>query len=457
MTRITHNHRLLPAVLNRFVVGGFFVLLFASGVAASDHADPIFNRQQEAGITDLFAFPAWEGIRMTAKKDKTGKQIRDEMGNIEYEYPPGAFDKDGKVKDANELVLIFCVRRSLTASPPFADLAKYTYTINIDLQSEIQFETEPANLARYGGTVKTPGLIASHATIEFVLNDDLGFKIIDFKGFKAKPTMYSVSVRDDPFIFPQFFGTNVIAFVARVPFSSLPTPSMKRDFVLWATSHHNGKQVDHVGRSQRTQLPRFDLLNTRPPNEHLSALHESNDNPDLLEDTLRNIISPPFALRPYDFQPDVMFYSRDRKPRYPNGRQLEDDVADLTCRQGDCQLFELSQSHPKFSKGPAGRPTMNDKEFSDTFPYLADPHPDTDPPKPPRGPISPSFSTRNWAILIAAGLIFLVLLIAPWLLYRRANRRLRLATEQLAALQGRLAATPTLASPPPLAPPKPTP
>ncbi|HSQ57292.1 MAG TPA: hypothetical protein VLM40_16340 [Gemmata sp.] len=430
----------LVSAHTRFTSAGIFALLLVGGARASDHADPIFNRRMEAGITDLFAFPAKDGLRMTPEKGKDGKPIRDEKQNFKYRFTPGTAAWRDDAVQPNEIVLILCVRRSLTTSPPFGELNRYTYKIHLDCHSEVDYVKDTANLERYGGTVVNPRQIDPDASIIFEMNNDTSLRRIEFLGFQNRgliPKPFT-GVRDDPFIFPQFFGTNVIAFVARIPIRCLPA-TQKTDCLIWATSERDGKQIDHVGRSQRTQLPRFDLLNTIPPSEHLKALHESNDDPSLLDDILRNIITPPFVLRPYDYQPDVMFYSResDREPRYPNGRQLEDDVALLTCLQGDCQLFELSQSHPKFSKGPAGRPTANDKPFSNTFPYLADPHPDSDPPKPPRGPIAPSFSTRNWVTLTVAALILLTLLITPWLLYRRANRRLLRVTQQLAALQAR--------------------
>ncbi len=449
----TNTRWFIPAVHRSLAVVGLVLLLSVSAVG-SDHADPIFNREQEGGITDLFAFPAKDGIRMMPEKDKDGKQIRDAGQNIEYRFTPGAPDWRSDASQANELVVIFNVRRSLTTSPPFGILDQFTYEIHFDFHSQLDFEKDLANLARYGGTVVTPEGIAPDATIKYVLNNDTSIKSLEFTGFQntARIPRPYVGVRDDPFIFPMFFGTNVIAFVVRIPFSCLPSQG---DFVLWATSARHGKQVDHVGRSQRTQLPRFDLLNTLPPREHVAALHESTDNPGLTDEVLRNIISPPFSLRPYDYQPDVMFYSRDRKPRYPNGRQLEDDVAFLTCLQGDCQLFELSQSHPKFSKGPAGRPTMNDKEFTNTFPYLAEPQPDSDPPAPARGPIAPSFTNRNWAILGLIALFVLLLLLFPWVLYFRALRRLRRTAQQLTVLQ-KPPSSPAIPPASPTAPPQPT-
>ena len=236
-------------------------------------------------------------------------------------------------------------------------------------------------------------------------------------------------VRDDPFIFPQFFGTNVIAMVIRIPLDYFP--GGRQDFMFWATSQHRGKQIDHVGRSQRTQLPRFDFLNTVHPKDHVPAIIEQRDNPGLKDDFLRSVSLTEFNLRPYDLQPDVMYYTRRSgfEAKYPNGRQLEDDVANLTCLQGDCQLFELSQSHRRSATFPGGRPTRNDKEFSDTFPYLADP-----------GliltPQAAGIDREEQDALVAhrssaALLVFLF----PWVLYFWTLRRSKASDRQLTALR----------------------
>ena len=95
-------------------------------VAASDHADPIFLRHLEAGITDLFAF-----------------------------------------EDEDHLVLIVCVRRNLANGDPIS-LSPYSYYVHLDLSSEVQFG-DPDTLARYGGKVVRPSQINEDFTIEFSL------------------------------------------------------------------------------------------------------------------------------------------------------------------------------------------------------------------------------------------------------------------------------------------------
>jgi hypothetical protein len=440
-------------------LAGFLLLALIPSASASDHADPIFNRELEGGLTGLFAFPAKDGVRMTPVKDDKGNMILDKDGNKTYQFAADAKDPKKKADEPNEIVLILAFRRALTVSPPFPELEKFTYAIHLDFHSELDVTNDLTNVARYGGKVLKPEGIDADATITFELDANVQFRgPVRYEGNawkKAKPIPKPyIGIRDDPFIFPQFFRTNVIAFVVRIPLDNLPA---KDDFLIWGTSQRGAQQLDIVGRSQRTQLPRFDSLNTLHPKEHVAHLHELDKNPGLVDDVLRNILTPQFALRPYDFEPDVMFYNR--RPgvqiRYPNGRQLEDDVALLTCLQGDCQLFELSQSHPKFSVGPAGRPTKNDKDFMDTFPYLADPWPDSDPPMG-RGPTSIMLTSRNKTILIVSIVAIVVVFLLPWVLYFRALRRLRLAA-QLAMAKSH-PTTPGAGGPAPLpSPPTPPP
>jgi hypothetical protein len=190
-------------------------------------------------------------------------------------------------------------------------------------------------------------------------------------------------------------------------------PDGQRDWLFWgATTGKNGKQFDHVGRSLRTQNPRFDLLNTWPPKDHVRVLKEENKNPSLMRDLFVKFgFDSFFSYRPWDFTPDVMIYTNRFNVGYPNGRRLDDDVAQLLARYGDTLLYELSYASAKFP-----RDTTIDKPFLPDFPYLAAPWPDS-PVKP-----GPALSSRNKLIVGAfiAGFILLVLLaaIGVWCIIR---------------------------------------
>ncbi len=371
-------------------------------VRASDHADPMFLQQLEAGITDLFAFP----------------------------------------KD-DSLVIILCVRRGLADGTPLP-LQPYTYRIHIDHHSQVDFD-DPDTLARYGGKVMRPEGIDADVEIaiqladqpqptDFVDNQPRRLSETLVRSWKTKGLSTPSKVRiwsgicDDPFIFFRFLTTNCVAMVVEIPLSQFPEE--QDDYLIWATSHKFGKQIDHVGRSLRTMLPRFEVLNTLHPSEHVKTLKQRHQSPDVITDVASTLIPPLFGLRHYDFQPDVMIFTRrngltcDGKPYgdgYPNGRRLEDDVAQLCCAQGDCLLYEVSlaEAHAEDQEIP----TENLQPFHPEFPYLAEPN------ASPMPQAAPSLRLRTKLILATLALVALAIIVLPWWLYLR-TRRMLLAARQ---------------------------
>ena len=65
-------------------------------------------------------------------------------------------------------------------------------------------------------------------------------------------------------------------------------------FGVWAG--RGNKQIDHVGRSLRTMLPRFDFLNTLPPNQHVKEIRKRHDAPNFFNRFLMNRAMPVFAM-----------------------------------------------------------------------------------------------------------------------------------------------------------------
>src|SRR5215469_18778610 len=108
---------------------------------ASDHADPTNLTDPNANITDLFFFPK-----------------------------------------GDQYILIFNVRRALTASQPY-DLAPYEYRVNFDLTTPVTFDGAE-DQARYGGTITTPDKLHPDATITLRLNDNTTLKSITVNGLK---------------------------------------------------------------------------------------------------------------------------------------------------------------------------------------------------------------------------------------------------------------------------------
>jgi hypothetical protein len=441
-------------VLLRLAAIATAVLSLAAPAVASDHADPINNpllfwkkTPLEAGITDLFVFP-----------DSTNTQ----------------------------LIVILCVRPALTADP--VNLDQYEYSVYMDLARTVS-HSDPEFNARYGGRVDHPEQINPTHSLTFRLKDKgmlreppvlTGFGkpgpvIQVWGGPVSKPqkeagadqqmdtTKVNVwtGITDDPFIFPNFFGTNVVAMVTSIPLTLFGN---QQDWIVWGVSRKGDEQIDHVGRSLRTQNPRFGLLNTLPPSKHVDAIKEERDNPSVMRDIFLVLgINGLFGYRAWDLVPDVMLFTRRNDDKikfgeyetteggkpvikenvangmasFPNGRILTDDVADRLARYGDTLLKELSYVVPPCFNDPEKPPardectrsswprrTVNDKQFQAQFPYLSEPW-------NPAGKRAPAptlhASTQMILALVAIGIVVLWFATA-WLLawhidYKRQQRR----------------------------------
>lgn len=355
---------------------------------ASDHADPLWlaEDEQEANITGLFFFP-----------------------------------------DGDRWIAILDVRRSLVGPPPY-NLEPFEYNIHFDFHTKLRFDNAE-DTARYGGSIDTPEGIGPDATIRIRLGNDVSVKERSFKGLaNAQDIEVYTGVRDDPFIFPRFFDVNVITMAFSIPKSSFPAQA--ESWLVWATSNRaeGGEQIDHVGRSNRTQLGRFEILNTIPPSNHVAEIREKGGSRAEVQKFLSNWAPPlanlnqlsGFFIRHYDAVPDVMLFTTTRPPGFPNGRRLEDDVALLTCAQGDCPLQE--NAFIDTTQWP--RSTVNDKPFSNEFPYLAEPWPYKPQPAGATGPYVIRFLMRPivWIVIGALALFLIARGVIRWFGRRTAYK-----------------------------------
>jgi hypothetical protein len=357
----------------------------------SDHADPqsvtnpfYVKPVPEANITDLHAFMVDRLV-----------------------------GENNQVIEGEHLIISLCVRSALI--PEQESKLKFEgckFRVHFDLSPEVvrsagdrdtaiakMFEgtnsrdslhdMDRSMQALYGGIIPHPENINDNASLEFELKSTAdatntaqvaisGTPVI--KGFNAaanvvqtaaelRPGVINIQagIFDDPFIFPRFFRKNVVGIVTAIPLTAVPLPKGKAPILLWATSHKGQKQIDHVGRSLRTQLPRFGYLNDKPPSEHVKEITRVHASPTLMEDILATFISPLEAHRYYDSAPDVMIYDLRAPAKFPNGRALRDDVAKILAQAGETLLWELSYAESQ----QFPRAETNDKEFRDTFPYLA--------------------------------------------------------------------------------------
>ena len=377
--------------LRRAAIAAMFCLMVSAGssvrLLASDHADPMRLNDPDANITDLFFFPK-----------------------------------------GDQYVVILDVHRALTANGPY-DLQPYEYSINFDWRTGVTFD-DPSQTARYGGKIENPGQIREDGWIKIQMNNDATLKSKQFQGLmNTDQIRVYTGVREDPFDFPRFFKKNAIAMVISIPMSSFPPD--RTHFLIWATAFKGGTQIDHVGRSNRTQQARFDELNTLHPSQHVDAIMKHMETWDgrlrlvnRFRETqpLADVIKILELTRKYDLVPDVMIYAKDSPlPGFPNGRLLTDDVAAQTCAVGDCILQELS-----FIDGGWPRALLNDKPFLNDFPYLAEPYKEGEwTPTPPAAPRLMPWIITLGIILLVVGLLVLWYVAKAVAFYRRHQRELR--------------------------------
>ncbi len=392
----------------------------------SDHADPItvrFFGRPESNLTGLFAF-----------------------------------------EEDEKLVMVLCARPGLADQP--VDLKRLSFSLLIDMDSEVKFsdrgEADEFRTFRYGGWVTQPEKIQEDLELQFDFRETESTSTFEStkpgNPISLKPTWIKapesierklksstrswVGIRDDPFILYGFYSTNVVAMVVEFPIELLgDSPNL----LIWAKCEQNGRKIDHVGRSLRTMLPRFDELNRLHPSEHVRTIRAKHTDPGILQDIKSFALGPVFGIRHYDFEPDVMIFSRARWQEnlakfkvenrdsgnrvnpiaFPNGRRLEDDVATLMRDRGDALLFEVStlEAH----EDNRLHPTKNNKPFLRSFPYLAAPN------KNPIEPEMPHLRTDNLVLLAAlAVLLTLISFLLPWFLLFRTRRRLQRVERELA-------------------------
>jgi hypothetical protein len=399
----------------------------------------------------MAATPAPENEAMTAS--------REEIALYENLGPTERLDwqklKDAQKQKTKSLVLILCVRPRLPAEYPEQiapgkkgklELKPYEYKIHLDPDAPLEFdtnETDPMKRsmfysyrARYGGNMAPENFtkINSRISFSFKLTDDVQLdgdvKIVAPDGAKGRDRIQTfVGLRDDPFIFPPFFRTNVVAMVLKVPIEFFGDQSK---WAVWVGSYRDGKKLDHGGRSLRTQQPRFaQIWNEYEPKDQPAVFDHERAHPMILRDLLVKANIPTlFNFRNWDVFPDVMVYNRDYDCRYPNGRLLTDDVSALLAENGDGLLQEISYEGDTWP-----RRTQNDKAFLPQFPYLAapwTPMEKTANPLPQHPPVEKDplgLSWQNKLLIIAAALAVLVILvgigvfIGKWLAAKKYRER----------------------------------
>src|SRR5262245_62654139 len=103
--------------------------------------------------------------------------------------------------DGDQMVVVLDTRRALTTPPPY-QLEPFEFAIYMDVHSKLTVDN-PAEKARYGGSIANPEGIKEDVTIKIRLKNDASLNGVKYEGLQ-KPARIKIytGVRDDPFIFP---------------------------------------------------------------------------------------------------------------------------------------------------------------------------------------------------------------------------------------------------------------
>lgn len=243
--------------------------------------------------------------------------------------------------------LVLALSTNPTIAPTTASYgfpSDLTLEVLIDRHSRVDFGTDPAATAIFGGTIVDPARIAADLrfTITFAAS---GTPQLTTAGLDDDvPITLFAGLRDDPFIRGPRQGRNVASIVIELPLQLL-TRGRHTTLLAWATSSVPGMQGpigDVGGRALRSQFAENLSLNDHPnPAEHFSVLGK---------------------------RPDVVIFDTARPAAFPNGRDLTDDVVDLV---GDPRI--LMTDCPAPGDPVSCSPSTNDRPFLAAFPYLAPP------------------------------------------------------------------------------------
>ncbi|MDB6120428.1 MAG: hypothetical protein JWO08_4209, partial [Verrucomicrobiaceae bacterium] len=328
--------------------------------------------------------PARSADAVKKLDDEIKKQA--EARDIARKASPPAFGgilSDNEIMAEKALLGLLVKRGALLAQNQAEDLAERLYGGIIDkpeaisdqvlLDFHLDLKPDGVNSETVVVMPKISGIpLRPNVVIEKRLNFDKGEPFIDEAKFAKGAINVQGGIFDDPFIFPRFFRGNVIGIVISIPLDALRKPNGEpvrgQPLLLWGTTHKpDGTISDFVGRSLRTQLPRFGYLNALPPSQHVAEIMRVHANPTLMENGLATFIAPLEAHRHYDAVPDVMVFDLALPAKFPNGRWYADDISKTLADNGETLLLELSCSESRQTP----RATTNDKPFRADFPYLA--------------------------------------------------------------------------------------
>lgn len=209
-------------------------------------------------------------------------------------------------------------------------------SIYIDTNAHVSFD-DPDALAVYGGTVRRPEKIRENVIFDVTFTGGVAhLETSGLSGKARRSVRVFAGLRDDPFIRGPRIGRNIAAVVIDLPLHAI-VHGRGRPLLVWAGSsvpEVDGPIADLGGRALRSQFPENQALNDLHPSEHQRQL---------------------------GMPPDVIILDPTRPIKFPNGRELADDVVDL-----------VSDARALSTDAPF--PSQNDVPFLSEFPFLAPAH-----------------------------------------------------------------------------------
>jgi hypothetical protein len=361
----------------------------------ADHRDaPLTKDSPKADINDVYAFKSGNNlvIAMTVNPltspANTGSLSLDP--NTVYQFK---IDKNG------DAIADTAIKLTFSGSGPVQDV-----TVR-------QAQGSAASTNDASGDVVAQGKTSAGS----------GVTVIEGQGGK-----FYVGPRDDPFFFDlagfqnglnftgvdTFKGTNITAIVVEIPAQFVSALSTNGALGVWATTNRPNslgvyEQLDRMGRPAINTVfipsDQKDAFNQNGPDKDVSLYTDE------VKAALDSLASPSTDTLAGLLLPDILTIDTTKAVGYLNGRDLDDDVIDIS-------LQAITGNTAATDKVNA-----NDKAFGTTFPYLAAPHGQTAPGAPNTGSgleseAGSSFDT-SWTL--PAGLIAAALLLGAAGYYER--------------------------------------
>lgn len=351
----------------------------------ADHRDgPLTQGSPKLDINDVYAFESGSNlvIAMTVNPltspANTGTLSLDT--NAVYQF---------KIDANGDAIADTAIKMTFSGSGPVQDVTVYQAT------------GSAASTNDASGTMVAQGKTSTGS----------GVTVIEGQGGK-----FYVGPRDDPFFFDlagfqaglnftgvdTFKGTNVTAIVVEIPASFVPALSTNGALGVWATTNRPNslgvfEQLDRMGRPAINTVfipsDQKDAFNQNGPDKDVSLYTDE------VKAALDSLASPSTDTLAGLLLPDILTIDTTKAVGYLNGRDLDDDVIDIS-------LQAITGNMAATDKVNA-----NDKAFSTTFPYMAAPHGQAAPGAPNTGSglsATDAGSSFDWALpagLIAAGFL----------------------------------------------------